>query len=60
MGSAWRLWTEDLVALCLSPNLHHLFEANEKDNGKLVLRMKEKHEKTKDATSRHSGTAEGK
>ena len=27
MGSAWRLWTEDLVALCLSPNLHHLFEA---------------------------------
>jgi len=40
--------------------LHHLFEANEKDNGKLVLRMKEKHEKTKDATSRHSGTAEGK
>ena len=27
MGSAWRLWTEDLVALGLSPNLHHHFEA---------------------------------
>jgi hypothetical protein len=40
--------------------LHPRFEANEKDNGKLGLRMKKKHEKTKDATSRRSGTVEGK
>jgi len=38
----------------------HFAPANEKDNGTLMLSVKKKYEKTKDATSRHSGTVEGR